>query len=406
MISNSSIILLKGILMKVLYLISTMEPHSGRGGHYYSLRTTAEEISKKLDCTIVVIGKRESPVINQSKVKVYNLIYKKISVIKAMKDLKNIIDIECPQVIHSFDEDTFFFGSLISNIFKKPYIHTKCGGPNPRIAFPKVNNLILFSQENVRFYQSSKRFKKTNLFYIPNRIKEIPPDLSRIKNIKLSADCNKSKVFLIISRLEESKKNDILQAINLVKKINSDGIKTKLIIIGALQDADVGKEISENIDNNIYLFTDDKYAINASQLIDVADFVIGGGRSFMEAALKGKIMLCPLKNSNHPLLITEKNIQNAFDQNFSSRLIIDNFDPDDNYKQIIQALVDEEYANNITSFIKLVSSEQFEISSQLNRYCKIYNEAEYKMHFSIFDILTQFLIMVYCNELIPKLKTT
>lgn len=392
--------------MKVLYLISTMEPHSGRGGHYYSLRTTAEEISKKLDCTIVVIGKRESPVINQSKVKVYNLIYKKISVIKAMKDLKNIIDIECPQVIHSFDEDTFFFGSLISNIFKKPYIHTKCGGPNPRIAFPKVNNLILFSQENVRFYQSSKRFKKTNLFYIPNRIKEIPPDLSRIKNIKLSADCNKSKVFLIISRLEESKKNDILQAINLVKKINSDGIKTKLIIIGALQDADVGKEISENIDNNIYLFTDDKYAINASQLIDVADFVIGGGRSFMEAALKGKIMLCPLKNSNHPLLITEKNIQNAFDQNFSSRLIIDNFDPDDNYKQIIQALVDEEYANNITSFIKLVSSEQFEIGSQLNRYCKIYNEAEYKMHFSIFDILTQFLIMVYCNELIPKLKTT
>lgn len=33
--------------MKVLYLISTMDPHSGRGGHYYSLRTTAEEISKK-----------------------------------------------------------------------------------------------------------------------------------------------------------------------------------------------------------------------------------------------------------------------------------------------------------------------------------------------------------------------
>lgn len=26
-----------------------------------------------------------------------------------MKDLKNIIDIECPQVIHSFDEDTSFF---------------------------------------------------------------------------------------------------------------------------------------------------------------------------------------------------------------------------------------------------------------------------------------------------------
>ncbi|AKB53769.1 hypothetical protein A9239_00275 [Methanosarcina sp. A14] len=392
--------------MKVLYLISTMDPHSGRGGHYYSLRTTAEEISKKLDCAIVVIGKRESPVINQSKVKVYNLIYEKISVIKVMKDLKNIIDIECPQVIHSFDEDTFFFGSLISNISKKPYIHTKCGGPNSRIAFPKVNNLILFSQEDVRFYQSSRRFKKTNLFFIPNRIREIPSDFSRIKNIKLSADCNESKVFLIISRLEEYKKNDILQAIDLVKKLNYDGIKTKLIIIGALQDVNVGKEIKKNMDNNIYLFTDDEYTINASQLIDVADFVIGGGRSFMEAALKGKIMLCPLKNSNYPLLITEENFQSAFDQNFSSRLTIDNFDPDDNYKQIFQALVNEEYANNITSFIKRVSSKNFEISSQLNRYCKIYNEAKYKMHLSIFDILTQYFRMVYCNKLIPKLKTT
>lgn len=392
--------------MKVLYLISTMDPHSGRGGHYYSLRTTAEEISKKLDCAIVVIGKRESPVINQSKVKVYNLIYEKISVIKVMKDLKNIIDIECPQVIHSFDEDTFFFGSLISNILKKPYIHTKCGGPNSRIAFPKVNNLILFSQEDVRFYQSSRRFKKTNIFFIPNRIREIPPDFSRIKSIKLSVDCNKSKVFLIISRLEEYKKNDILQAINLIKKLNSEGIKTKLIIIGALQDETVGKEIKQNMDNNIYLFTDDKYTINASQLIDVADFVIGGGRSFMEAASKGKIMLCPLKNSNYPLLVTENNFQNAFDQNFSSRLTIDNFDPDDNYKQIIQALVDEEYADNIASFIKSVSSEHFEISSQLNRYYKIYNEAKYKMHLSIFDILTQFFRMVYCNELIPKIKTT
>ncbi|WP_243684706.1 hypothetical protein [Methanosarcina barkeri] len=78
-----------------------------------------------------------------------------------------------------------FFGSLISNISKKPYIHTKCGGPNSRIAFPKVNNLILFSQEDVRFYQSSRRFKKTNLFFIPNRIREIPSDFSRIKKHKV-----------------------------------------------------------------------------------------------------------------------------------------------------------------------------------------------------------------------------
>src|SRR5574344_1588751 len=100
-----------------------MAYNSGKGGHYYSLRTTSEAISMKFDCTIVVIGTKESPVINQSKLKVYNLVYKNLGFFQVMKDLKKVVDLECPDVIHSFDEDAFFFGSLLSFVYKKPYIH-------------------------------------------------------------------------------------------------------------------------------------------------------------------------------------------------------------------------------------------------------------------------------------------
>lgn len=376
-----------------------MAYNSGKGGHYYSLRTTSEAISTKFNCTIVVIGNKESPVINQSKLKVYNLIYKNLSLFQVVTDLKKVVDLERPDVIHSFDEDAFFFGSLLSFVYKKPYIHTKCGGGNPRIALPKVNNLILYSQENFRYYQSSRRFKNANIQYIPNRVGTVKQDFYKINGLKSSIGIDSSKIFLIISRIDVSKKNDILQAINLVKRLNSNGIKAKLIIVGVIQDEKTGEEIKTTADSNTYLFTDNEYAINASQLIDVADFVVGGGRSFMEAASRGKIMLCPLKNSKYPLLITEKNFDKAFSQNFSSRLTIDNFDPDENYQQISRALTDEKYANEIRKFIKVASNKYFEIDSQLTKYCEIYRKIKYKPCFNIFDLSVQFFRLKFCNKL-------
>lgn len=376
-----------------------MAYNSGKGGHYYSLRTTSEAISTKFNCTIVVIGNKESPVINQSKLKVYNLIYKNLSLFQVVTDLKKVVDLERPDVIHSFDEDAFFFGSLLSFVYKKPYIHTKCGGGNPRIALPKVNNLILYSQENFRYYQSSRRFKNANIQYIPNRVGTVKQDFYKINGLKSSIGIDSSKIFLIISRIDVSKKNDILQAINLVKRLNSNGIKAKLIIVGVIQDEKTGEEIKTTADSNTYLFTDNEYAINASQLIDVADFVVGGGRSFMEAASRGKIMLCPLKNSKYPLLITEKNFDKAFSQNFSSRITIDNFDPDENYQQISRALTNEKYANEIRKFIKLASNKYFEIDSQLTKYCEIYRKIKYKPCFNIFDLSVQFFRLKFCNKL-------
>lgn len=375
--------------MKVLYIISTIGQGSGNGGHYYSLRTTVEHVNKKLDCAIIVIGTKESPVINQSKIKVYNLIFEKIDIlnlIRIIRDIKNIAHIEEAEIIHTFDEDAFFFGSLISIICKKPYVHTKCGGGNPRIAFPKVNNLILYSRENMNYFQKSKRFNKSNIYYIPNRVGEFYQNISKINKIKSIINTN-DKLFLIISRINNDKKNSLLQSINLINKLNADGLKSTLIIIGIIQDVKIYDEIKSNLNESIHIFTDDDYTINASELIDVADFVVGSGRSFMEAASRGKIMLCPVNNSMYPLLITSDNFQEAFDKNFSHRLIINEFDSNENYIKISRTLTDQKYATHISKYIKSASDKYFDMGSKIDTYCEIYQRMEPRYCFNPLDML-------------------
>ena len=375
--------------MKVLYIISTIGQCSGNGGHYYSLRTTAEYVNKKIDCAIIVIGTKESPVINQSKIKIYNLVYDKINIlnlIQIIKDTKIVAKLEEAEIIHTFDEDAFLFGSLISIICKKPHVHTKCGGGNPRIAFPKVNNLILYSRENMNYFQKSRRFNRSNIYYIPNRVGENFQNISKINKIKSIINTN-DKLFLMISRINDYKKSSLLQSINLINKLNANGLKSTLIIIGVIQDVETYDEIKSNSNESIHIFTDDDYTINASQLIDVADFVVGSGRSFMEAASRGKIMLCPLNNSMYPLLITSENFQEAFDKNFSHRLIIDEFDSNENYIKISRTLTDQKYATQISRYIKSASDEYFDMDGKIDTYCEIYQRMEPRYCFNPLDML-------------------
>lgn len=390
--------------MKVLYIISTPGQHSGKGGHYYSLKATIEGIKKKVDCTIIVIGARESLVINQIECKKYNLLYKQLSIftlIQLIKDAKRIVDYEKIDIIHSFDEGAFFFGSMLSNICKKNHIHTKCGGGNPRISFPKVNNLILYSQENYSYYYNSKRFKNVNIHYIPNRIVPIEQDLLRINRLKLKIDAT-YKIFLLISRIDKYKKSTIMQTIDLVNKLNDDGIKSTLLIIGALQDLDVYNEMKSKLNKNIQIIMDDENTINASQLIDIADFVVGSGRSFMEAASRQKIMLCPSSNSKYPLLITKDNFHEAFNKNFSHRLCISENDLNENYAKILQAASDPNYGKIIATYIKEAYDEYFDINAKIDTFYEIYKDTEWKKCYNLFDSIISLYIIFSSSKSLKK----
>jgi UDP-N-acetylglucosamine:LPS N-acetylglucosamine transferase len=378
--------------IKVLYLISSNK--HGNGGHYYSLRTTAEALSDVIEPSIVVIGKTTSPVIESSSIShkyVYNNGWNNIiSIVNIIK----IIQKEKPDVIHGFDWGIPLFGRIASFLFKIPFVNTLPGGGNPTVYYPYVDNLILYSHENYKFFKSNKKFKNTNLYLIPNRVLAVKDDKSRLAELRKEIFRNK-KTFLRISRFAEHYKESIMQAINLVTWLNNKNFDTQLVLIGTVEDQDVFNEIKNylklNDEKNVFIFTQELFTINASQLIDVADFVIGTGRGFMEASSKNKIMFTPIKGATLPVLIDEENFLRYFDTNFSPRNVLSEEGIKENENKIFDLLSNENKMNETKVFSRKIFSQYFDINMKKEYYRDLYENIEYKNNLNSFELIELYL---------------
>jgi hypothetical protein len=142
------------------------------------------------------------------------------------KKFDNLLAGEEIDLIHCYDGGTALIAMMLPRFRKIPIIHTKCGGPNERWYFAQVlQSVILFSQENMDSFKSNPRFKRIPLHLIPNRVHVrdgLTLDLSTIP----SKDQDKF-TFLRIARIGKTYKNSIMQAIELVKALNSEGQNVK-----------------------------------------------------------------------------------------------------------------------------------------------------------------------------------
>jgi len=378
--------------MKVIYFVYGWG--KAVGGHYVSLRSTAESISKENECVIINLGPARSSSLNSSKLKVYN-IGEKCRILDIFREGRRIIEHEKPDVLHAFDRQSYFYANLYSMLYKKPVFLTKCGGPNPKF-YPKAQNLILYSKENLDFFESKTRYKRSKKYLLPNRI--IKPNQDRLRLEQLSRMINtRPKVFLRISRISNYYISSLIQSIHLVNALNRDGISSILIIIGSIEEPQTYEELSQYINENVILLTDDLYTVNANQLVDIAEYVIGTGRSFMEAASLGKIMLCPLENSDFPLLVTRENFNEVFEKNFSERVSLKDLNTDENYKSIIRALSDNTYSTQLVQDTLYFSEKHFDILRVIGHYQGIYESACYRANLNILDNLILLIGTIYIN---------
>jgi hypothetical protein len=385
--------------MKILYLI-TVNQKDGIGGHYYSLKATIDLVKQLNNCVIVNIGRNQSAILSSMSVPVYDLLYSRniFSFRPLLKQLNRLMMEEKPDIIHAFDKQSLFFGMLFSKKFQKPLIVTRCGGEDP-IYYPNIENIIVYSLENKRFFESKNIAK--NIFFIPNRISRPEQDLVRIAKIRKMIN-NGSRIFLRIARMSDLHKYSIIQSENLIKRLNSDGVKAQLIIVGVIRNQKIFEEVLDNKDENIILLTNDEYTHNASALIDVAEFIIGAGRSFMEAASLQKIMLCPVMNSDIPLLITPENFKEAFKRNFSSRVSIAGYDEEKNYRKIFETINDDNYLNYLKIFSGEVSKKYFEIESQREIFQNIYISLTYTDSIHTPDLIFQAILLLINNSIMKQ----
>ena len=372
--------------MNILYMITTFE--NGVGGHYYSLISTIEALNKKVNPVIVNIGRKDSPILNATEFKVYDVNYSIWNVFKIQKQIKELIERHDISFIHCFDDRAYFF--IRNKIFENiPCALTKCGGKNQRF-FPKVDNLILYSQENYDFYSN----RKSSL--IPNRVLPFRSNHSKISDLKRRLSItDKDLVILRITRFSKYYKRSIIQSINLHQYLIGKGVKSKLILIGTVIDFSFYNEIKKEYKGGgVFILTDVEYTQNAKELIDICDLYIGTGRGFMEASSKGKILLCSVLDFDLPCVVNSSNFEMFFNNNFSERNKI-NYTEEELKNDILKSINYRSSTQELKKFSLHIFESYFNLESKVSFYENLYNVKEFSSNLNKFDILVQFLFFNY-----------
>ncbi|MCD6393902.1 MAG: hypothetical protein J7M40_10395 [Planctomycetes bacterium] len=369
--------------MKVCYFISTCG--HGRGGHFYSLKETANALKDSVDCVIINIGMFQSPIIDSINVTKYDVYFNGLNPIGVAWKIFRILRKEKPDVLHAFDFSSHFFSRLISLILKVPAIQTKPGGPNPNGFFPYAETLILYSLENEKYFSKAKEFSNTKLYCVPNRISPFESDVIRIKKIRERID-NSKPIFLRICRIYSDYKESIIQSIDLVNRLNKEGCPCQFILIGVVQNVELFQELSAMQSEVFSIICDEEFTVNAGLLIDFADYVVGTGSGIMEAASKGKVLLTPLAGKHYPLLITPNNFKEVFATNFSPRNQVTNFNEQDNFQAIKNVLCDNSKKSILEKESLVNFDKYFNIYSVTDKYVEIYNTASYSGQKRLIDL--------------------
>ncbi|WP_299119786.1 hypothetical protein [uncultured Winogradskyella sp.] len=377
--------------MNIVYLITTVG--HGKGGHFHSLNTIANEIGKTENVFVVNIGFKPSTVLNKTNYEFKYIGFNGFNFLSTYIKIKKLLKQLNPDAIHAFDVESFAFSRLFSKGKNQASYLNKCGGPNPKKYFPISNNLILFSKENEAYFLNNKRYANTNLAVIPNRVKPVQIDDSRVELFYRTY--GKAEYSLLrIARIGKHYHKSINQAINLVKWLKSKELNVRLVIIGTIQSKDIYNAILEDIkskdlENDVILEPSDLFTHNASELLAVGDCIIGTGRNFMEASSLNKMLLVPYKDSDYPLLVTNTNFETIFATNFSPRTQVKDFNENINLELIYRHIKDK---NRIPS--KPWFDTHFNVENGVDRYKNLYLNEDVPRNSNLIDIFANILYAI------------
>lgn len=305
--------------MNILFLISN-DGGNGVGGHYNSLNQVSIEMAKDHNVKILTLGSASSPVIMtnpyfEKHIKVGKGLK---SVFKLNSELKSFVKNFRPDVVHCFDTHSLNRILPTSALSKFPVVLNKCGGKNPSGGnYQHADAIVVFSKENQDWFTKNKNYKNEDIFIIPNRVRKL--DLIEENKRVEQKDPNKI-TFVRISRLGGAYEKTLLDTFNLIEEL-SKKYPVELIVIGRIQDkARFENLMKQASDRNLPVkYITDERAAKGSDFLYLADFVVGTGRSFMEATSLGIPSLTPVENANYPMLVNTENFDELFSTNFSER---------------------------------------------------------------------------------------
>lgn len=359
--------------MKILFLIYSGGGKAS-GGHFNSLHQVSQEMAKTNDVEVLMLGKKLSPIIADNPFfKEHIIIGSNLLDIKKLNNsLKNLYKFSRPDVIHCFDTESLNL-ILVTPFTKKiPIVFNKCGGPNPlRNNHQHADATVVFSQENQQWYYNNKHYKKESIFLIPNRVMSLKL-LSKNHRIEKA---NPEKItFVRVSRLGGAYEMTLRQTFMLLEKLHNF-FQVELYVIGRIQDQnrfDMLKSEGEQMSYSIHYITDER-ASKGSSFLYLADFVIGTGRSFMEATSLGIPSLTPACKSEIPILVDSSNVNHFLATNFSERNLAREGDEDKTIKKIKELVSNKQAYKSFQEETKVFFEELFGTSKINEKYSKVYS---------------------------------
>jgi glycosyltransferase involved in cell wall biosynthesis len=359
--------------MTILYTIFT-RGHAN-GGHYHSLDQISRELAKDHTVLIVSIGSTRSPIIDSNPYFRRHIPFHGVASFLAVnRSFKEMISSERPDLLHCFDTESYNIVLAMPILWKYNIILTKCGGPNPvRKKWQFAKQLILFSYENYEWFKANLYFKETKLYLIANRVNSIK--LAEIQNRSL----NKKEGcfnFVRISRLGGTYDKTLLDCFRLIDNLK-DSHLVHLYVIGKIQDKGRFNELVEQtIKLNLPVtFITDERTNKASDMLYLADCVIGTGRGLMEAMSLGIPTLTPCKNSEFPVLVDEANFNSFFFTNFSERNIADAETIKNSLEKVTRMIDDSGYHNFLTQSTLGLFNTHFSVGKITEKYNQVYKHA-------------------------------
>lgn len=360
-------------MKRIAKVLTTVK--NGVGGHYYSAIEISNALSELCEIVIINIGRVPSPVLSESWSGKFVFIDASSSNLSELFErFRDVVSSERVDVVHTYDLMALLFARSALRGANWALVHTKCGGPPLTEYYGNLRKMVVFTREDELFLRSSRGCSISEIHRIENRVGLVDQDLPTIA--KLQAMCGDGLVVLRIGRISEAYKKSFLSSAKLVQFLRSHGVNVKLVLVGSIQDEHVFDELAKRIQDAVWL-TEEIYTSKASRLIGLADVVIGNGRSFMEAAVVGKLAMIHSDRAEHPILVSKTNFDDAFAVNFSPRY---NPSPNDlDLDGILKVVSVREDRLIASEELKALAEKSFLIRAALGKYSELYELEPYRI---------------------------
>ncbi|MGP3699608.1 hypothetical protein [Rhodobacter sp. NSM] len=296
--------------------------NKGFGGHYLSMVETVRS-GIFFEPTVLDLGFSPTPLLDD--IRTLFIPYGWVGHAEARRQLRNFLLEAGTKVVFCYDIAAYNITqfALARDLIQVVYV--KCGGPPLTLYYPKPENLVVYSDEDKRFF--GEKLPNSVLAKIPNRVSE---SLLKKKQTRLSESAlhelkkiegcveNVEKI-VCVARIGHAYEDKIRRAYDYLRATQAAGRPAVLAVIGSIQHEEVMGRLLDDRPQGTLFLSDAFHVNDAGRFLANFDTAITTGRGTVEATLVGLKVLVPFDHGKQLALLTPNNYHALIRSNFSGR---------------------------------------------------------------------------------------